>query len=144
MFSITQDQHTLNQIEELYKKYFQNIDDFLGYAKSKGKLSMFIFATHNKNRYEYLIDFVQEYFKMKNNIECHRNNLIETFKSPRSKKVNWFNMIHIRLKITNMNRYCKLFNKFEDEFYKKLGVSLLVVENERCVREQKANKEQIV
>ena len=136
MNQITKDQIILNQIEDLYKRYFQNIDDFWGYGKSMGKLSVFVFATHNSNRYEYLNDFVKEYYKMKNQIIVSRNDLIDKAKSEGFKKEKWLNKISVRLKIFNKNKYCKLFNKFEDEFYKKLGVSLLTIENEICAREQ--------
>ena len=144
MNQITKDQIILNQIQDLYKRYFQHIDDFWGYAKSMGKLSVFVFATYNKNRYEYLTDFVKEYYKMKNQIIFSRNDLIDKVKSEGFKKEKWLNKISIRLKIFNKNKYCKLFDKFEEEFFNRLGVSLLAVENERLAKEQSEKRTQLI
>ena len=144
MISITKDQLTLNQIEETYRKYFQNIDDYWGYAKSMGKLSMFVFATHNKNRYRYLDDFAKEYYEMKNQTITFRNNLIDKVKSQDYKKEKWFDKIVAKINLNRANKYCQLFSKFEDTFYNKLGVSLLKIENERLAKEQREKRTQLI
>ena len=116
----------------LFKKLFENsVGDVLE-TRIHGKLSLYMMHYED---YDFLENFVKEYFIMREIIVDSRNSMIEYKKSPEYKDETLLNKIIITKELKYWQKLCQNINKFEKEFYKKTNISLLRVENE-VVREK--------
>ena len=105
------------------------------------KLCLYIWHRHDIN---YLENFVKEYFKLRSVIVDNRNSLIDEIKSESFNQQNFINKLRIKKQLGYWQKLCDNINKFEKEFYERVNISLLRVENERWSREQSENIEQVI
>jgi len=131
----------LMSLHAQFEKLFQNKIDYELFTSICGKFSLFILKVYTKDSNVFLENFVKEYFVMEKQIVDDRNNLIDYVQSENFKDETLMNKLKIKHKLNKAQNMCERVNLFEKEFYEKVGISLLRVENERCAREKAETKE---
>ena len=128
----------LQYLSKLFVKLFENkVDDTLE-TTTYGKLSLYMY---NYVDHDFLENFVKEYFKLRNKIIYTRNGLMDFMKSVEYKKADLIYKIKIKKEFAKWQKLCENINKFEKEFYNRINISLLAVENERFAKEKQSNND---
>lgn len=120
------------EFEELFE---YKVDMDLYYA-AHDSLFKYVKKATSENEQEYLENFVKSYFKMEREIVGDRNALIDIITADAFKQISFINKIRYKKQLKKAQNLCDSVNEFEKDFYDKLNISLLRVENERCAREK--------
>ncbi len=128
----------LNNLLNKFKNYFKKDVEMALYSQTERCFGWYIHCFKTKMEKESLQAFVKNYYILRNSIIFSRNDAILALSSTEYKEEKLVAKIRHRNKMKKLQKLCDYVCKFEQEFYDKIGFSLLKIENQRWVDEAQA------
>jgi len=114
------------------------------YSLTNDELFLYRLCVGTTKEERHLKSFAKVYYQFRNVIINTRNDLVSLKNSEEYKKKKLLNKIRFNKDVKKYQKLCNKVCEFEQLFFNLMGFSLLKVENERWVEEQKIKEQNAV